>query len=119
MGIVQKFRRSYDISRPVKKYNNFCKKLKFCDGKEITVKVNEKFAKEFIVNYTIPPQYFESIDEVEQTDEEIELIETREFYPYYKGTCGGDTHMIYVFQAKKKGIYNIKFSSFTLVVTAK
>ena len=58
------------------------------------------------------------MDKVEQTDEEIELVETREFYPYYKGTDGGDTHKIYVFKAKKKGIYNINFSSFTLVVTA-
>ena len=112
MGIIQEYREN----RPVREYNSFCKKYKFCEGKDITVKVKEKFAVDFKANYSLPPEYHHPIDKVESKDKEIELVNTEEFYPYPYGWCGGYTHVIYVFKATKKGTYKINFTSYTINV---
>jgi len=46
------------------------------------------------------------------------LIESKSFYPYPAGFCGGNTWMVYVFQAKKKGKFIINFSDAKVNVTA-
>ena len=112
MGILHK----YVENKPVRDYNSFKKKYKFCHGDEITVKVKEKFAVEFTANFTLPPGCQEAMGTVENKSKEIELLIDREFYPYPEGTCGGDTHCIYVFRATKKGEFKIEFSSYTLNV---
>ena len=57
-----------------------------------------------------------SYPKVESKSEEIELIDTRTFYPYPISTCGGDNHRIFVFKANKKGKFKIKFSTHTVKV---
>ena len=114
MGIFNK----YDENRPVKEYGNFCKKLKFIEGEEITVKINQKFAAKYSANFTVPPEYQGSIPEVNEYPEEIELIDDRSFYPYPYGFSGGDTIHIYVFKAKKKGTFKIKIGSQEINVNA-
>ena len=111
-------RRKYDENYEVKAYEKFCKKLKFIEGKEITVKVNEKFAAKYYANFTVPPEYQGSFPVVKTNDDEIILIESKSFYPYPAGYCGGDDVMVYVFKAKKKGKFIINFSDAKVNVTA-
>ena len=122
MGIFHKSS-SHDINddddddkRAKKEYDKFCQKYNFYHGKEITVKVNEKFAVEFSANFSLPPECHGggSLDNVESKDKEIKLVESRRFEPYCDG---GNTYKIYVFKARKKGIYIIKFTSYTMTVT--
>ena len=47
----------------------------------------------------------------DQIPEEIEKVETRSFYPYESGHCGGYTHYIDVYRAKKKGTYKMVIDS--------
>ena len=54
---------------------------------------------------------------VKINDKEIKLVETRTFYPYPDGYCGGDTVEINVFKATKKGNFTINFSSRVVKVT--
>ena len=67
-------RRKYDENYEVKAYEKFCKKLKFIEGKEITVKVNEKFAAKYYANFTVPPEYQGSFPVVKTNDDEITII---------------------------------------------
>ena len=108
---------STDKYRAIKIYDEYCKDLIFIEGKEITVKKKQKFAKKFSNNYTIPPEFWSEGPNLKSTEKEIKLIEKQSFYPYPGGYCGGDTVTIYVFQAMKKGEYKINFSSSTIKVT--
>lgn len=103
--------------RQVREYNRFCKKLKFIEGNEINVKVNQKFASRFSANFTLPPEYQGKIPQIKSKDEEILLVEERSFYPYPDGWCGGRTFCIYVFKATKKGNYKIKYDTCEINVT--
>lgn len=98
-------------------YEEFCKDLIFIEGKEITVKKKQKFAKKFSNNYSIPTEFQDNGPFLKSTDKEIKLIESRSFYPHESGFCGGDTKTIYVFQGIKKGQYKINFSSLEINVT--
>ena len=42
-----------DKERWVREYKDFCKDLIFIEKNKITVRVNQKFAREFIINFTI------------------------------------------------------------------
>ena len=42
-----------DKGRRVREYKDFCKDLIFIEKNKITVRVNQKFAREFIINFTI------------------------------------------------------------------
>ena len=95
---------------PVKQYEKYCKDLIFIEDDKVTVKVNQKFAEVFLRNYTIPPEYWEDFPTLEWKNEEIELIETRTFYPYSIGACGGYNHKVFVFKANSTGNFKIKFS---------
>ena len=75
-------RRKYDENYEVKAYEKFCKKLKFIEGKEITVKVNEKFAAKYYANFTVPPEYQGSFPVVKTNDDDITLT-FDEFYQMY------------------------------------
>ena len=115
MGIINKYREN----KPLREYNNFCKKYKFCEEyvNEITVKVKEKFAVKFTTNLTVPPDCVKEIPSIEEKSEEIELITQRWFHGYQL-VSGGSSSYIYVFSANKKGIFKIVFSSYTLTVTS-
>jgi len=104
------------VRDPVEEYENFCKDLIFIEDNKVTIKVNQKFAAEFCRNYTISPEFWSDFPKVESKDESIELIDTRTFYPYSLGTCGGDDHRIFVFKANKKGKFKIKFDTHTVKV---
>ena len=95
-------KKNRDPDYPVKVYNKFCKGLIFIEVTEITVKVNQKFAKKYSANYTINPKYWTDIPTLVSNDKEIKFIEEKSFYPYSRGTCGGDDVTIYVFKATKK-----------------
>ncbi len=104
MGGVLKRRKKikYEEVDEEKAFEKFCENLKFINGQEITVKVNEKFAAKYSANFSLPPEYQGSFPDVKTNDDEIKLIESKSFYPYPAGYCGGNTWMVYVFQAKKK-----------------
>ena len=108
---------STDRYRAIKIYDEYCKDLIFIEGKEITVKKKQKFAKKFSNNYSIPTEFQDDGPFLKSTDKEIKLIESRSFYPHESGFCGGDTKTIYVFQGIKKGQYKINFSSLEINVT--
>ena len=97
--------------RELKEYRKFIKNLKLVEGDEITVKVKQKFGAEFSTNYTIETDYREKIPDYEKADEGIEYIGGRQFYPHPDGTRGGDSKYIYVFKARKKGNFKIKFNT--------
>ena len=101
---------------PVIQYNNYCKVLIFIEDNKVTVEVNQKFARKFISNFTIAPNCWKDFPTIQSKDEEIELIETRTFYPYSRDVCGGDDHRIFVFKANQKGNFKIKFSDCTMEV---
>ena len=102
-------------NREVKEYKKFKAKYKFCHGKEIKVEVNELFAIETRFNYTIPPDFddeeYDKEDKFIDNDPGIELFTQRSFYPYREGTCGGDTHHIYLFRGTIPGNHKIYFYS--------
>ena len=50
------------------------------------------------------------------TEELDNFIEEKSFYPYSRGTCGGDDVTIYVFKATKKWTFQIKFDTETIKV---
>ena len=54
----------------------------------------------------------EEIPGFEKSDEGIKYIKEKEFYPYPDGTLGGGTKHIYVFKARKKGNFKIKYQNF-------
>ena len=85
----------------IKEYENFKAKYKFCHGKEIKVEVNELFGVETLYNDTIDyddeEEYYKKHKLIDK-DPGIELFTQRSFYPYTEGTCGGDTHHIYLFE---------------------
>ena len=99
---------TYDQYAKVKEYNKYCKKLKFIEGNEITVKVNQKFASRSSANFTVPPEYWESFAKNEIMSKEIQLVETKTFYPYPSGHCGGSDVQINVYKATKKGKFTLK-----------
>ena len=80
------------------------------------MKKNQKFAKRDSANYTIPPEFWTDMPTVESMDSGIKLVDTKEFYPYRRGTCGGRDVQIYVFKATKKGTFQIKFDTETIKV---
>ena len=83
---------------PVMQYTNYCKDLIFIEDNKVTVEVNQKFARKFISNFTIAPKCWKDFPTIQSKDEEIELIETRTFYPYSRDVCGGCDHRIFVFK---------------------
>ena len=97
-------------------YENFRKDLIFIKDNKVTVKVNQKFGAEFSRNFTIAPQYQSNFPKIKSKDYKIELIDTKTFYPYSLGTCGGNHYRIFVFKANKIGNYNIKFDTHTVKV---
>ena len=98
------------------KYYDFCKGLIFVEGKSITVNVDQKFAVEYLANYTIPRPR-KNTPSYKSKDDAIELVENKSFYPYKFGIRGGDTHHIYVFKATKKGKFKINFTTYKISVT--
>ena len=78
--------------------------------------MNQKFAREFIINFTIFSNIGKEFPTLDSKDDSIELIETKTCYPHYEGTTGGATHKIFVFKAIKKGKFKIKFSDHTIKV---
>ena len=97
-------------------YYNFCKDISFIENNQITVKVNQKFAEKYSNNYTVPPQFWKEIPSVQSKNEGIEYIETRTFYPHPKGLMGGDSVILKVFKATKKGKFKINFPNYTVDV---
>jgi len=105
-----------DKGRRVREYKDFCKDLIFIEKNKITVRVNQKFAREFIINFTIFSNIGKEFPTLDSKDDSLELIETKTCYPHYEGTTGGATHKIFVFKATKKGKFKIKFSDHTIKV---
>ena len=105
-----------DKERWVREYKDFCKDLIFIEKNKITVRVNQKFAREFRINFTIFSNIGKEFPTLDSKDDSIELIETKTCYPHYEGTTGGATHKIFVFKATKKGKFKIKFSDHTIKV---
>ena len=105
-----------DKGRRVREYKDFCKDLIFIEKNKITVRVNQKFAREFRINFTIFSNIGKEFPTLDSKDDSIELIETKTCYPHYEGTTGGATHKIFVFKATKKGKFKIKFSDHTIKV---
>jgi len=105
-----------DKGRRVREYKDFCKDLIFIEKNKITVRVNQKFAREFIINFTIFSNIGKEFPTLDSKDDSIELIETKTCHPHYEGTTGGATHKIFVFKATKKGKFKIKFSDHTIKV---
>jgi len=97
-------------------YYNFCKDISFIENNQITVKVNQKFAEKYSNNYTVPPQFWKEIPSVQSKNEGIEYIETRTFYPHPYGLMGGDSVILKVFKATKKGKFKINFPNYTVDV---
>ena len=100
----------------LKEYEKFIKKLKLVENDEITVKVNQKFGAEFSANYTIAPEFQEDMPSFEKAEEGIKFIESRSFYPHPDGWTGGDTVVVNIFKATKKGNFKIKFGSHEIKV---
>ena len=105
-----------DKERWVREYKDFCKDLIFIEKNKITVRVNQKFAREFIINFTIFSNIGKEFPTLDSKDDSIELIETKTCHPHYEDTTGGATHKIFVFKATKKGKFKIKFSDHTIKV---
>ena len=105
-----------DKGRRVREYKDFCKDLIFIEKNKITVRVNQKFAREFRINFTIFSNIGKEFPTLDSKDDSIELIETKTCNPHYEGTTGGATHKIFVFKATKKGKFKIKFSDHTIKV---
>ena len=105
-----------DKGRRAREYKDFCKDLIFIEKNKITVRVNQKFAREFRINFTIFSNIGKEFPTLDSKDDSIELIETKTCYPHYEGTTGGATHKIFVFKATKKGKFKIKFSDHTIEV---
>ena len=105
-----------DKERWVREYKDFCKDLIFIEKNKITVRVNQKFAREFIINFTIFSNIGKEFPTLDSKDDSIELIETKTCHPHYEDTIGGATHKIFVFKATKKGKFKIKFSDHTIKV---
>ena len=97
--------------REAKEYEDFCKQYIFIENNDITVKVNEMFAKEFSINNNVEPIFQQKKQSIESIDEEIEFVERRNFYSYSIENFEDTTHIIYVFKAIEKGKFKINFSS--------
>ena len=78
--------------------------------------MNQKFAREFRINFTIFSNIGKEFPTLDSKDDSIELIETKTCHPHYEDTTGGATHKIFFFKATKKGKYKIKFSDHTIKV---
>ena len=105
------------LSPNEREYYNYCKDLSFIDkDNKITVKVNQKFAEKCSNNYTVPPQFWKDIPSVQSKSEGIEYIETRSFYPHPNYLMGGDSVILIVFKATKKGKFKINFPKYTVDV---
>ena len=72
------------------------------------MKKNQKFAYEASENYTVPPEFWTDMPNVEPTDIGIKKVDEKSFYPYEDGECGRSTVIIYVFKATKKGTFQLK-----------
>ena len=123
MGMNQMMRNDWmpDYSNPIFspnewEYYNFCKDLSFIHDNQVTVKVNQKFAEKFSNNYTVPPQFWKDIPSVQSKNEGIEYIDTRTFYPHPIGLMGGESVILMVFKATKKGKFKINFQNYTVDV---
>ena len=97
--------------REAKEYEDFCKQFIFIENNDITVKVNEMFAKEFSINNNVEPIFQQKKQTIESIDKEIEFVERRNFYSYSIENFEDTTHIIYVFKAIEKGKFKINFSS--------
>ena len=105
------------LSPNEREYYNYCKDLSFIDkDNKITVKVNQKFAEKCSNNYTVPPQFWKDIPSVQSKSEGIEYIETRSFYPHPNYLMGGESVILIVFKATKKGKFKINFPNYTVDV---
>ena len=90
-------------------YDAYCKKLKFIERGEITVRENEYFAYQYCTNYSIMDMYRKKI-KMETLSKEIKYVEKASFY-LGGSECGGSSNVLDIFKATKKGKFKIKIST--------